>query len=151
MHHTDNFDVLVAALLDLVGLLNSPRRDDILIREAGVSIDRALFPLLVRIDAAGSLSVVELAEQVGRDQSTISRQTAKLETLGLITRRQRAGDQRVREAVITADGRRAVQSITAARRRLLRRLLADWSQKDRQALAHLNRKLVDAMSAVQPP
>jgi DNA-binding MarR family transcriptional regulator len=145
VHHTHNSDALAAALLDLVGLLNSPRQDDILLREAGVSIDRALFPLLVRIGAAGSLSVVELAEQVGRDHSTVSRQTAKLETLGLVTRRQGAHDQRVREAVITADGRRAVQAITKARRRLLGKLLADWNEEDRQALARLNQKLADAM------
>lgn len=150
MHHTHNSDALAAALLDLVGLLNSPRQDDILLREAGVSIDRALFPLLVRIGVAGSLSVAELADQVGRDHSTVSRQMAKLEALGLVTRRQGAHDQRVREAVITADGRHAVRAITAARRRLLGKLLVDWSQEDRQALARLNRKLADAMRQGRP-
>jgi DNA-binding MarR family transcriptional regulator len=145
VHHTHNIDALAGALLDLVGILNSPRYDNILLQEAGVSIDRALFPLLVRIGAAGSLSVIELAELVGRDHSTVSRQTAKLETLGLVTRQQSVRDQRVREAVITTDGRRAIQAITAAQRRLLGRLLADWSQEDRKALARLNRKLADAM------
>lgn len=121
-----------------------------MLREAGVSIDRALFPLLVRIGASGSLSVAELADQVGRDHSTVSRQMARLETLGLVTRRPAALDQRVREAAITADGRHAVRAITAARRRLLGKLLADWSQEDRQALARLNRKLADAMRQGQP-
>lgn len=128
-----------------MGLLNSPRQDDILLREAGVSIDRALFPLLVRIGAAGSLSVVELADQVGRDHSTISRQTSKLESLGLVSRRRGPRDQRLREAAITAAGESAVQAITAARRRLLGGLLADWSPEDREAVARLTRKLSDAM------
>ncbi len=145
MHDTHNQDALAAALLDVLGFLNSPRQDDVLLREAGVSLDRALFPLLVRIGTAGSLSVAELADQVGRDHSTISRQTAKLESLGLISRRPGERDQRVREAAITADGRRAVRAITAARRRLLGKLLADWSAEDREALARLNRKLADAM------
>jgi DNA-binding MarR family transcriptional regulator len=145
VHDTHNYDALAAALLDLLSLLNSPRQDDILLREAGLSIDRALFPLLVRIGAAGSVSVVELADQVGRDHSTISRQTAKLESLGLISRRQGARDQRVREAAISEAGRHAVRAITAARRRLLGKLLADWSREDREALARLNRKLADAM------
>jgi DNA-binding MarR family transcriptional regulator len=105
----------------------------------------------VRIGTAGSLSVAELADQVGRDHSTISRQTAKLESLGLITRRQSARDLRVREAAITADGRRAVRAITAARRRLLGKLLADWSPADREALARLNRKLADAMATARLP
>jgi DNA-binding MarR family transcriptional regulator len=126
-------------------MLNSPRQDDILLHEAGVSIDRALFPLLVRIGASGSLSVVELAEQVGRDHSTVSRQTSKLANLGLVTRRPAVRDQRVREAVITADGRRAIKAITMARRRLFGKLLAGWGVEDREALACLNRRLADAM------
>jgi DNA-binding MarR family transcriptional regulator len=145
VHDTHNFDTLAGALLDLVGLLNSPRQDDVLLREAGISVDRALFPLLARIGAAGSLGVVELAEQVGRDHSTISRQTTKLESLGLIARRHGEDDQRMRRAILTAEGRRVVRAITAARRRLLGKLLADWSPEDRQALARLNRKLADAM------
>src|ERR1700755_1058153 len=124
MHNTYNhYDELAGALIDLVGMLNSPRQDDVLLREAGVTLDRALFALLVRIGAAASLNVGALAEQVGRDQSTVSRQTARLATLGVIRRRASKLDQRTREAVITADGRRLVQSITQARRRLLDRLL----------------------------
>ncbi len=146
MHHTQDFDLLAGALRDLVGMLNSPRQDEILLREAGVSIDRALFPLLVRIGASGSLGVVELAEQVGRDHSTVSRQTAKLESMGLIAREPAANDRRVRKAIITADGERTVHAITRARRRLFAKLLADWSVEDRRALARLNRKLADTMS-----
>jgi DNA-binding MarR family transcriptional regulator len=145
VYRAHNSDLLAGALRDLVGLLNSPRQDDVLLREAGMAIDRALFPLLVRIGASGSLGVVELAEQVGRDHSTVSRQTAKLENLGLVARRPSKNDRRVREAVITDRGRRAVRAITAARRRLLGKLLADWSAEDRRALARLNRKLADAM------
>ncbi|HEY1630046.1 MAG TPA: MarR family transcriptional regulator [Rhizomicrobium sp.] len=134
---------------DLVGFLNSPRQDDVLMRAAGIAIDRALFPLLVRIGSAGSLGVVELAEQAGRDHSTVSRQVAKLESLGLVSRRANKSDQRVREAAITEEGKRAVRAITNARRRLLGKLLADWSQEDRDALARLNRKLADAMLKVR--
>jgi DNA-binding MarR family transcriptional regulator len=147
MHNTHNFDALAAALLDLVGMLNSPRQDELLLHEAGVALDRALFPLLVRIGAVASLNVGALAEQVGRDQSTVSRQTAKLEALGLVRRRAGKVDQRAREAAITAEGRRLVYSITNARRRLLDRLLGDWSVADVQALARLNRRLADGMRA----
>jgi DNA-binding MarR family transcriptional regulator len=145
MYDTHKYDSLVPALIDLVGMLNSPRQDDILLEEAGVSLDRALFPLLVRIGASDSLNVGDLAEQVGRDHSTISRQTAKLEGLGLIRRRAGKIDHRAREAVITADGRRLVQAITKARRRLLDKLFADWSDADVRALARLNRRLADSM------
>jgi DNA-binding MarR family transcriptional regulator len=149
MHNTHNYDSLVLALIDLVGALNSPRQDDILLKEAGVSLDRALFPLLVRIGSSDSLNVAELAEQVGRDHSTVSRQTAKLESLGLVKRRAGKVDQRAKEAVITVEGRRLVQAITKARRRLFGKLFADWNTADVQALARLNRRLADAMRTGQ--
>jgi DNA-binding MarR family transcriptional regulator len=147
MHHTYNSDALAQVLVDLVGMLNSPRQDDVLLREAGVSLDRALFPLLARIGSSHALNVAELAEQVGRDHSTVSRQTAKLESLGLIRRRPGKSDQRAREAVITPAGRQMVHAITKARRRLLDRLFAGWSEADVEALTRLNRRLADAMRA----
>ena len=73
-------------MLDLLGFLNSPQRDDALLREAGVDLDRALFPLLVILGVRGALGVAELADQVGRDHTTVSRQLAKLESLDLVAR-----------------------------------------------------------------
>lgn len=152
MHDTHDLDLLAAALIDLTGALNSPRQDEVLLREAGVTLDRALFPLLVRIARAGSVGIVELADRVGRDHSTISRQVAKLEQLGLVARQAASGDRRVREARITGEGERLVAAIAAARRRLLDRLLAEWSGEDRRSLARLNRRLADAMqAALRPP
>jgi len=53
VHSTRDIDDLVAALLDLMGFLSSPKRDDVLLNEAGVNLDRALFPLLVRLARSG--------------------------------------------------------------------------------------------------
>ena len=55
------------ALIDLIGMMNRPQRDIALIREAGISLDRALFPLLVGIERKGPIGVGELADGVGRD------------------------------------------------------------------------------------
>ncbi|MGN6148217.1 MAG: MarR family winged helix-turn-helix transcriptional regulator [Rhizomicrobium sp.] len=149
MHHTHDIDALAAAFMDLLGILNSPRQDDVLLEAAGVSLPRALFPLLVRIGASGAIGVGLLAEQVGRDHSTISRQVAALEKLGLVKRRANAEDSRINEAAITARGNETVARITKARRKLLGALLSDWSEKERHDLARLNRKLADAMKARQ--
>ena len=80
MHNTRDVEALGAALVELIGFLNSPQRDDALLREAGVALDRALFPLLVRLGMSGPLSVAGLADQVGRDHTTLSRQLAKLDS-----------------------------------------------------------------------
>ena len=86
------------------------------------------FPLLVRVGAAGSVGVVDLADHVGRDHSTVSRQLATLEESGLVARQAAAHDARIREARITPAGREIVAAITTARRRALGALLADWSE-----------------------
>jgi len=87
--------------------------------------------------------VGELADRAGRDYTTISRQVAKLETLGLVKRRTAQADRRVSEAVITTKGRAMTQAIDKARDRLLSRMLAGWSAKDTATLAELLRRLAD--------
>src|SRR5579864_8437488 len=106
------------ALIDLVGMMNRPQRDTALIREAGISLDRALFPLLVGIERKGPIGVGELADRVGRDYTTVSRQVAKLESLKLVARRASSSDKRVREATITANGGAMTEALDAARERL---------------------------------
>ena len=138
-------------MIELMGLLNSPQRDDLLLQEAGVVLDRALFPLLVRLGMSGPLSVAGLADQAGRDHTTISRQLAKLESLGLIVREGGDSDRRVRTAKLAPAGDQIVQAITAARRRLLSRVLAAWTKADLASLARLNRRFVDALGAARLP
>ncbi|GGA04018.1 MarR family winged helix-turn-helix transcriptional regulator [Dyella caseinilytica] len=145
MYGTNNVDALAAALLDLMGCMNSPRQDEILLREAGVTLDRALFPLLVCLNHAPALGVGELAELVGRDASTISRQIAKLEELGLVKRRPSKEDLRIKEATITRSGARTIEAIVNARRRLLSKLLQDWTEEERTNLPRLMQKLADTM------
>ena len=136
------FDQLREALLDLTGLLNRPQQDDALLRAAGVELDRALFPLLVRIERRGPLGVGELADLAGRDYTTVSRQVAKLEELGLIERRA-GSDKRVREAVVTARGREITEALDRTRERMLTLLFAEWDKDDIATLARLLRRLAD--------
>src|SRR5206468_311092 len=98
--------------------MNRPQRDRALIEEAGIPLDRALFPLLVVIARFGPIGVVDLADRAGRDYTTVSRQVAKLASLGLVERRDGAADRRVREAVVTAKGAAMTTRIDAARERI---------------------------------
>ena len=131
------------ALLDLTGVLNRPQPDAALIEAAGVDLDRALFPLLARIDRLGPLGIVELAELAGRDYSTVSRQITKLENLGLVARCSSPKDGRVRAAVITDQGRVMTAALDTARRKIIEKLLADWDREDVHNLARLLRRLAD--------
>ncbi|MBB6251814.1 MarR family winged helix-turn-helix transcriptional regulator [Nitrospirillum iridis] len=131
------------ALMDLVGVVNRPQPDQHLLKLAGVSLDRALFPLLVRVGLRGPIGVVELAELVGRDHSTVSRQVAKLESLGLVRRRAGDTDARVREAVVTPAGQAMVDAIGQARSRMYASVLAHWTEEEKATLTHLLRRLAD--------
>jgi DNA-binding MarR family transcriptional regulator len=135
------------SLIDLIGMMNRPQRDTALIREAGIVLDRALFPLLVGIERKGPIGVGELADGVGRDYTTVSRQVAKLESLRLIARRASKGDKRVNEATITANGRAMTDALDAARERIATTVLASWSKQDLQHLARLMRRFADDLLA----
>lgn len=134
---------LHGALLEIVGVMNRPQRDEAMVREAGISLDRALFPLLVLVGRLGPIGVVELADRVGRDYTTVSRQIAKLESLGLVVRRVGAADRRVREAVITKIGKAMIDRIDAARARIGRKIFSEWNSQDVETLSRLLRKLAD--------
>jgi DNA-binding MarR family transcriptional regulator len=147
VHYTRSIDTLGATLVDLMSFFAGPQRDDALLREAGVDLDRALFPILVRLASRGPLSVAALADQVGRDHTTISHQLSKLESLELISRQGDGSDRRVRTARLTPEGDTMARAILAARQRLLSGALADWSDADLTHLAVMNRRLVEALSA----
>ena len=138
---------LHGAMIDLVGVINRPQGDTILLREAGLALDRALFPLLVVIERRGPIGVGELADRAGRDYTTVSRQVAKLESLGLVARRTSPADRRVNEAVVTDKGRAMTDAIDAARERLAASILAAWSEQDLEDLTRLLRRFADDMTA----
>jgi DNA-binding MarR family transcriptional regulator len=131
------------ALLDLTGILNRPQPDAALIEAAGVDLDRALFPLLARIERRGPLGIVELAELAGRDYTTVSRQVAKLESLGLVARVPSPEDKRVRAAVVTDEGRAMTRALDAARQKIIEGLFAHWDTNEVRELSRLLRKFAD--------
>jgi DNA-binding MarR family transcriptional regulator len=133
------------SLIDITSLMNRPERDVELLARAGLSLERALFPLLVLVERLGPIGVVDLAGRVGRDYTTVSRQVARLEELGLVTRRPSPTDKRIREALITPTGKEATDALDAAREEMAVVMFEDWERKDFDDLARLMRKLVETM------
>ena len=133
------------ALIEIVGLMNEPHRDEALIAAAGVRLDRALFPLLVGIERFGPIGVVELAAGVNRDHTTVSRQLARLESLGLVMRVESPDDRRTRRAVVTPEGRAMSARIDAARERMFRAIFSDWPREEVSELTRLMAKFAAAM------
>src|SRR5476649_2141259 len=137
---------LHGSLVEIVGVMNRPQRDEAMVREAGISLDRALFPLLVLVERLGPIGVVDLADRVGRDYTTVSRQVAKLESLGLVERQAGAADRRVRQAIVTPKGKAMTDAVDTARERIGRTIFATWDERDVEELVRLMRKFADAVS-----
>ena len=149
MHRSDSStEKLGRAVRALAGFINDPRQDWRPIAEAGLDLDPAFLPLLVRLGDGEPANVVELAAGLGRDHSTMSRQIGRLEAAGLVERSVSETDGRIRNAQVTPAGREAVAALAAARRRLLDRTLADWSMADREALADLLARFVSSLKDV---
>jgi DNA-binding MarR family transcriptional regulator len=135
------------SLIDIASALNRPENDAVMLEKAGLALERALFPLLVMVERLGPIGVVDLAGRVGRDHTTVSRQVARLEELGLVERRAGLTDRRVREAVITPQGKTATDAVDAARGRMALALFGGWNQGDFDDLVRLMRRFADGMNA----
>jgi DNA-binding MarR family transcriptional regulator len=123
------YDELFRSLFDVVSFFLHPRQDRLLMETAGVSLDTALFSLLIRVGYHGPLGIVELATQVDRDHSTVSRQVDKLVSGGLVVPIDQDIDRRVRRVGLTEAGRVFVEKIATARRAMMREALQDWDKE----------------------
>jgi len=137
------------SLISIVSVMNRPRNDIRLIEAAGVELDQALFRLLVVIERLGPIGVVDLAERLGRDYTTISRQVAKLAAMELVTRRDSEHDRRVREATIAPKGKAMTDRLDAARERIGRELLQSWAPQEVTELVRLMAKFASAFEGVE--
>lgn len=134
------------ALLDIIGFMSRPEPDVELMSAMAMPLERALLPLLVRIDRRGPIGVVELADLVGRDYTTVSRQVARLDELGLVVRHAGTRDKRVREAEVTELGREMADAIDRMREELVGELMADWTNAERRDLARLLKRMAAGMN-----
>ena len=132
------------SLIEIMSVLNQPQRDEALIAAAGLKLDRALFPLLIGIERFGPIGIVQLAAGVNRDHTTVSRQVAKLESLGLILRVESAEDRRQRRVAVTPHGKAMTERIDAVREHVLRTIFRDWPPEEVTELARLTTKFATA-------
>ncbi|WP_172355303.1 MarR family winged helix-turn-helix transcriptional regulator [Lactococcus insecticola] len=117
-------------LFHLVNFLNAPENDADLLKLAGIDPkkDKHLLPVIVRVGMQPSLTVGQLAEQLGRDHSSVSRQIAKFEGLSLIGTRPSRQDKRVRELSLTKSGQAIFERIEKARSDKMNTLFSELSE-----------------------
>lgn len=148
-HKNRNFSHLHDTLLTIVGAFNRPQRDELMIKASTIQLDRALFPLLVQISRFGPIGVVELADRVGRDYTTVSRQVSKLEEAGLAQRQKNAKDKRINEAAITTAGKAMTDKIDVAREKIYEKVFLHWQEDERVELERLLKQFVNDFIALE--
>jgi DNA-binding MarR family transcriptional regulator len=104
----------------------------IAIRSVGagaVPLTVAQHRVLVLVESHRAVTVNELAEHLGVDQSNASRHCSRLATLGLVTRTRARHDGRAVDVRVTPSGRRQVRAVRAARRLEIRQVLDRMSDR----------------------
>ncbi|WP_395294589.1 MarR family winged helix-turn-helix transcriptional regulator [Kitasatospora hibisci] len=109
------------------------------------ALDRAAYLLLDRLERHGPANVKALADALGVDSSTVTRQVAPLVAAGLVGRVQDPADRRAVRLALTPLGAGRLAEVLAGRAELARRLLADWPPEEQRAfcalLARFNRSM----------
>ncbi len=135
------------ALSIIVRQAGSVRLQQRVLADAGVDLDRSGHPILRRVEDAGRLRVTELADLLGLDVSTVSRQVRVLEERGMLRRATDEPDRRASVLEITDGGVLALKRLREARFRLVADMLADWDTADIRALEPLLHRFASSLQA----
>jgi len=133
------------ALIDLVSIINRPDRDKKMVATAGVNLEAASFRVFVGIGHLQPTSVGDLANMMGKNYSSVSRQIDKLETAGLVHTYPSSSDSRIRVSELTKYGKEVIAMINISRERAMIEALADWTLEERSDLLNHLRRLVEAL------
>ena len=114
------------------------------------SLDRAAYLLLNRLEREGPVGVKALALAMGIDSSTVTRQVAPLVESTLVDRVPNPQDGRAVLLALSTVGRERLEQVRVSRRELMRVLLADWPQEDREQFCTLLTRFNQSMRAFNP-
>jgi DNA-binding MarR family transcriptional regulator len=143
---TDDLGRVEAALTALFRWGNRPRVRERIVATVGVRLDRPLYGILGRLQAAGPQRTSDLASHLGVDISTVSRQVGQLEGEGLVGRGSDPNDRRAAMIRLTAAGADLLSRLRAARREYLSGVLEGWSQTDIDDLGRLLERLTEDLA-----
>jgi DNA-binding MarR family transcriptional regulator len=128
----------VAEFIDLVAAsARSNKQRDRVARAANLTITGASLAALRLVHRHGPIGGTEIAQRLGLDQSTASRQLRALEEHALTERSTDAEDRRVALLSITDAGLDVLRRVREVQLNDLSTALAHWNEDDRTALADL--------------
>src|SRR5262249_21881321 len=90
----------------------------------------------------------DLAQLVCLDLSTVSRQVASLEHVGLVERRPDPLDGRASLLLLSSKGKRVSDRLSEARRTMFAEVLADWPEDDVERFGDLLSRFARVMASM---
>ncbi|MGO3603659.1 MAG: MarR family winged helix-turn-helix transcriptional regulator [Enterococcus malodoratus] len=129
---TDIFE----SLFQIVNFFNDPRHDTTLLKKAGIKDDKNLLPIIVRVGVSQTISVGDLANQLGKNHSSTSRQIDKFEKQGLLVSSYNDNDRRIRQVALTEKGTELLQLIERARYELLDDIFSQITEDELKGIAN---------------
>lgn len=111
------------------------------------SMDRAAYLLLNRLDREGPMGVKALADGMGIDSSTVTRQVAPLVESGLVKRASHPDDGRAVVLALTPRGLERLEEVRESRRELMALVTDGWTEQERAAFCELLGKFNGALAA----
>ncbi|MCM2421286.1 MarR family transcriptional regulator [Streptomyces sp. RKAG293] len=101
------------------------------------SMDRAAYLLLNRLDREGPMGVKALAEGMGIDSSTVTRQVAPLVDTGLVKRTSHPEDGRAVVLALSPRGLGRLEEVRSSRKQLMAQVTEGWSENEREMFCDL--------------
>jgi len=144
----DSLAGVEAALGGILRQASLRRLHHIVAARAGLTVDRAAFPILARLREQNRVRLSDLAAALYLSMPTVSRQVRQLEAAGLVERSGDPADGRASLLELTREGRRVLDRYRAAWRQVLTEALASWDEGDRVQLAALLRRLADDLGGL---
>ncbi len=109
------------------------------------AIDRSGHWLLVHAAEQAPVRLSDLAESMGLDLSTVSRQARNLVVSGLLEKTPDPADGRASLLTLSDRGRAVLLRVSAARQQILAEALAEWGQDERDSFLFALSRLTDAL------
>lgn len=138
---TDPVEVLETQMMILV------RNFTLLARRHGDEwgMDRAVYLLLRTLEQIGPASINTLADTLGLDGSTVTRQIGSMQDSGLVERETNPDDRRSCIIRPTEYGVERMNQFRERRRSTIAKLTGSWSTHERRMLSKMLAKLNDAI------
>lgn len=110
------------------------------------AVDAVSYPIISGIDRVGPINSAQLGPTVGLDRSFVSRLADRLTDAGLLRREPDPRDRRATLLALTAEGEQVAAALRQRLADAVDHRLVNWLPAERQLLAELMPRFVDAIA-----